>query len=46
MLSDNNKARGAEWTAIKKNEITPFAATRMDLEIIQGKISQTKRNII
>ena len=34
MLGDNNKARGAEWTAIKKNKIMPFAPTRMGLEII------------
>ena len=34
VLSVNIKARGAEWTAIKKNEITPFAAARMDLEFI------------
>ena len=47
MLGDSNKARGAEWTAIKKNKITPFAATRMGLEIIiLGKVSQTERNIM
>ena len=26
--------RGISYTAIKKNEVTPFAATRMDLKII------------
>lgn len=34
VFSANIKARGAEWTAIRKNEITPFAAARMDLEFI------------
>ena len=34
------------YSAIKKNEIRPFAATWMDLEIIiLSEISQTKRNI-
>ena len=33
------------YSAIKKNEIMPFAATWMDLEIIiQGEVSQTKTN--
>ena len=35
------------YSAIKKNEIMPFAATRMDLEMIRlSEISQTKTNII
>ena len=35
------------YSAIKKNEIMPFAATWMDLEIIiLTEISQTKTNII
>ena len=35
------------YSAIKKNEIMPFAATRMDLEmIILSEVSQTKTNII
>ena len=34
------------YSAIKENEIMPFAATRMDLEIfILSEVSQTKRNI-
>ena len=33
------------YSAIKKNEIMPFAATWMDLEIIiLGEVSQTKTN--
>ena len=33
------------YTAIKKNEIVPFAATWMDLEIIiLSEVSQTKPN--
>ena len=37
-----------QWnTTQKKNEIMPFAATWMDLEmIILSKVSQTKTNII
>ena len=35
------------YSAIKKNEIMPFAATKMDLEIIiLSEVSQTKTNII
>ena len=34
-------------TAIKKNEIIPFAATQMDMEIIiLSEVSQRKTNII
>ena len=33
------------YSAIKKNEIMPFAATRMDLEIIiLSEVSQTEQN--
>ena len=35
------------YSAIKKNEIMPFAATRMDLEIvILSEVSQSKRNMV
>ena len=35
------------YSAVKKNEIMSFAATRMDLEIIiLSEVSQTKTNII
>ena len=35
------------YSAIKKNEIMPFTATWMDLEIITlSEVSQTKTNII
>ena len=32
------------YSAIEKNEVTPFAATRMDLEsVILSEISQTEK---
>ena len=35
------------YSALKKNDIMPFAATWMDLEIIiLSEVSQIKRNII
>ena len=35
------------YSAIRKNEIMPFAATQIDLEIITlSEVSQTKTNLI
>ena len=35
------------YSAIKKNEVMPFAATWMDLQrVIRSEVSQTKTNII
>ena len=35
------------YSAIKKNELIPFAATWMDLEVITlSEVSQTKTNIM
>ena len=35
------------YSAVKKNEIIPFAATRMDLEmIILSEVRQRKTNVI
>ena len=40
------QARILAYSAIKKNEIMPFAATGMNLEtVVLSEISQTKRNI-
>ena len=37
----------AYYSVMKKNEIMPFATTRMDQEIIRlSEVSQTKTNII
>ena len=34
------------YSAIKKDEIMPFATTWMDLDVILNEVGQTKKNII
>ena len=47
MTEEEIKKMWEYYSAIKKNEIMPFAARWMDLEIIiLSEVSQTKINII
>ena len=32
------------YSAMKKNKIMPFAATRMDLKVVLSKVSQTEKD--